>query len=304
MDIVTYDHVPDKAQYMLLQFQGFQSASTPQRLEEWRQRDWRLKGGPVGFCAVENGQLLGFVGVMDIPHRTLQGEATVGGIWGVVTHPTLSRKGIATALMEAAHQYFRNQGHLFSFLTTYRSYVAYRLYIRLGYHDVQPVDRYPIAYAHTRPVPRSKVSPTTLPTDQRDRLTSAFRRFTANRTGFVVRPPGFLNFAEWMSSSTPLQVDGGYALVEQRYGVAVVNEIVAEDQEAFGLVLDAVASQSQRGAVDPLVSTPELAEAYRRRGYSLAHGRYWVLMAKPLHPNLTFHKTYGDAFYFSRIQSF
>ncbi len=74
---------------------------------------------------------------MDLATRTLDGTIEfAGGISGVATLPSHARRGISTALMERAHQYFREQGYRFSFLNTSRSLIAYAYYQKLGYLDV------------------------------------------------------------------------------------------------------------------------------------------------------------------------
>jgi GNAT superfamily N-acetyltransferase len=106
--------------------------------------DPRVRNGPAGFCAIKDERLVGFVGVWDLPTRNLDGDiAYIGGIYGVATLPSYMRKGICTALMSAAHEYFKQKGYLFSFLSAMPTSVAYNIYKTMGYKDLT---EFPSAY--------------------------------------------------------------------------------------------------------------------------------------------------------------
>jgi ribosomal protein S18 acetylase RimI-like enzyme len=117
MEIITYRELEPKDEFMVLMEMGFMSPLSPTKFEELINLDIRLRNGPVGFCAVKNGGLVGFVGVMDIPTRTVEGtEEMVGGIYDVATNPAFAKRGICKVLMDRAHQYFQEKGYSFSFL--------------------------------------------------------------------------------------------------------------------------------------------------------------------------------------------
>jgi ribosomal protein S18 acetylase RimI-like enzyme len=147
MKIVTYRELESKDDFMMLMELAFWWPTSPTKMEEMISSDIRLKDGPVGFCAVTDDQLAGFVGVMDIPTKTVEGKVEiVGGIWCVATNPDFSQQGICKTLMEKAHSYFRSQKYPFSFLSTIRTIIAYALYLKLGYREVDVVNRYLGAY--------------------------------------------------------------------------------------------------------------------------------------------------------------
>ena len=91
MEIVSYRDLESdsyKEQLSALIDLAFNISITTQEGELISQIDARLRDGPVGFCAVESDRLAGFLGVMDIPTRTLQGsEEMCAGIWGGTTNP-------------------------------------------------------------------------------------------------------------------------------------------------------------------------------------------------------------------------
>jgi GNAT superfamily N-acetyltransferase len=75
----------------------------PEQFEQWITIDPRLRDGAIGFCAVEDDRIIGFVGVMDLATRNFEGEEELaGGVWGVSTLPSHARRGISTSLMKKA----------------------------------------------------------------------------------------------------------------------------------------------------------------------------------------------------------
>lgn len=306
MEIVTYDQVPDKSQLLPLHWQGFASPFDPREFEQRRHKDYRLANGPVAFCAVEDGRLVSIVGIMDIPTRTLNGEETVGGIWGVITDPAYAGRGIARRLMDAAHQHFRSRGYRFAMLTTWRSWLAHGLYERMGYFDIPVVTSYPRAFRLLDI--RGKNDPVnSAPALDLNQIAAVFERFTRDRTGFVLRHKDYLKFRleqGRIDQSQSVQADGGYALISENRGFLVVEEVAAANDEALDEVLATMEERAQRGVVDGHVPSPMLVKGYQRRGYHLVTGKYTVVMAKPLVPDASFHETYGDQFYISALQWF
>ena len=307
MEIVPYPQLAEKDQMFPLMFHGFMSPLDPREFEERRERDFRLKGGPGGFCAVEDGKLLGFVGVMDIPTRSLDGPEMIGGIHSVVTDPAVTRRGVCTALMEEAHRYFRDRGYRFVFLTTWRSMVSHRLYVKLDYKEVQAVNRFPKAFKLVNRSRRLKAQGRDIvpPTDED--VSRLFAEFTADRTGFVVRPRDYLGFQEWrgrVDVNLSVKLEGGYALVSDHNGPLDIVEIVALDNRAQEHLLQAVEMRAKGTVVDPLVTGETLLRGYQKRNYTVSQGSYVVLMAKPLEPGITVEAVYGDSFYISSLQYF
>lgn len=307
MEIVPYPHLAEKDQMFPLMFRGFVSHLDPREFDERRGRDFRLKGGPGGFCAVESGRLLGFAGVMDIPTRSLDGPEMVGGIHNVVTDPAVTRRGVCTALMEEAHRYFRDRGYRFVFLTTWRSMVAHRLYVKLGYGEVEAVNRFSKAFKLVNRSRRLKAQGRDIVSPTDEDVSHLFAEFTADRTGFVVRPHDYLGYQEWrgrVDRALSVKVEGGYALVSDHNGPLDIVEMVALDSRAQELLLEVVEMRAKGTVVDPLVAGERLLRGYQIRNYTVSQGSYVVLMAKPLEPGVTVEEAYGDSFYISSLQYF
>lgn len=144
MEITTYRDLEMRDEFLPLFQHAFWWSYYPQEFEKIIKVDPRLQNSPVGYVATKHNHLTGFVGVMDITTRTLEGiEEKVGGIWGVITHPAFARRGISTALLQKSHEYFRDNGYKFSLLNTNKSLIAHAFYQKLGYREALT---YPSAY--------------------------------------------------------------------------------------------------------------------------------------------------------------
>ena len=118
MKITTYRELQSQDGLLPLFQHAFWWPYNPKEFDKTIKADPRLKDGPVGYVAMRDNQIAGFIGVMDITTLTLQeSEENVGGIWGVVTHPVHARKGIFKALMKKSHDYFKEQGYKISLLS-------------------------------------------------------------------------------------------------------------------------------------------------------------------------------------------
>jgi GNAT superfamily N-acetyltransferase len=134
MKIKEYDEV-DSKEVLHLNLMCLGYALTPERVSLIRMLDRR----PFPFLAiyaVEDGTVCGQVGIFRLPMVTPEGREDVGGIWAVCTHPSFSRNGIASQLLEEAHTRMREAGLRFSTLGTERHLVAHGLYQKHGYTDV------------------------------------------------------------------------------------------------------------------------------------------------------------------------
>jgi len=300
MRILTYDELECKEELFPLFYRAFGHPFDPWRFEEDRAKDPVFKDGLAAFCAVVDGTLAGIVGVLEIPTRTVGGEEVVGGLWSVITHPAFPRQGIAAALMERAHQYYKERSIRLVFLTTNSSWGAHRLYRKLGYQDVAwPTTR--MAY---KVLPSDSARQTSeLQSATEKQVAALFQRFTADRTGFVLRPANFLELR--LRSPSPaltrelcLQTEGGYVLANQNRGGTDILEMVAVNVEAQHTLLSALEGQGSY-VEDRMVISDALAKGYRERGYLSSQGSYDVLMAKALEPGVSVERLYGDAFYIS-----
>lgn len=304
MEIVTYRELQPKDEFMALMEMGFGEPVTPATFAENISRDIRLKDGPVGFCAVENGKLAGFVGVLDIPTRTVDGkEQMVGGIYAVATNPRFSRRGVCKTLMNRAHKYFDEKEYPFCFLTTTRTIIAYALYVRMGYVEVQKVNRYPMAYKvlgknGKKKKPKAKLN--------YDKIYDIYRQFVQDKTGFVIRQKDFGGlFAQWESfdEKKSIQKQNGYALVREARETIKIQELVSLDGPTYEELLDQVESKAPAGVLDRLVTHEGLLKIYKERGYSIQEESDSVLMVKKL-GDQEFEEVYGEKFHIGLLDYF
>jgi GNAT superfamily N-acetyltransferase len=302
MEILTYNQIENKEGLVPLFYRGFGYAFDHWRFDERLKKDPNFKDCPAAFVARVEGVLAGLVGVMDFPTRTLKGEELAGGVWAVLTLPTHSRQGIATLLLEKAHSYFREKGMRMAFLSTMRSWYAYDLYKKLGYRDVQWYASRPLAYKMIPPDKRGEN--TTLKQVTAERMAELFRQFTRDKTGFVIRPPSFLEMrTEYgpLKAEFCMETEGGYALAGGYHNAVSIFELAALNDEAHHTLLADFEGRSA-SIVDRMVATDALLNVYRERGYTFNYGAYGVYMAKPLVRGASVERVYGDAFYVSALE--
>ena len=304
MDIVTYRELEPKDDFMLLMEMGFGSPLSPVRFEKIIDLDIRLRNGPVGFCAVENGRVLAFVGVMDIPTKTVDGdEMMVGGIYDVVTHPGFAKRGLCRALMDRAHAYFEENKYPFSFLLTNRTIIAYALYKKMGYVEIEKFSQYPTAYKILRKdEPEKKLQAELNP----EKIHKLYFEYVKDKTGFVVRQKDFINvFLAWKNfeSKRPIHQQNGYALIAEMRGSVRIRELISLDDRTYWSLLDQVESLAEAGIVDRLVADENLLEIYKARGYNIQQGDHLTFMVKKL-SDFEFESTYGDGFQIRALDLF
>lgn len=304
MLVLPYDEVPRKEGLVPLLYRAFRGSFDPWTFEEVRGQDARLRGGPAAFCAVEEGVPVGVVGVMDIPTRTMEGEEVVGGIWTVATHPAFARRGISTALTKRAHDHFSQRGVRLVFLTTMRTWVAHQFYRKLGYEEVEWTATRPMAYKVVPPALRGRTCELGPATEEG--VANLFQRFTASRTGFVLRPFGFLELQTRHGPLSPalcLESESGYVLAGECQGAAEIRQLVALDAEAECALLEALEGR-RPVIIDRLVTDERLLQGYRMRDYLFTRGVYGLLLVKALEPGVSVARLYGDAFYISFLEWF
>lgn len=304
MEILSYRELEPKDDFMLLMEMGFGSPLSPVRFEKLINLDIRLRNGPVGFCAVEDGRVLAFVGVMDIPTKTLDGtHEMVGGIYDVVTNPGFAKRGLCTGLMDRSHRHFEEKKYPFSFLLTNRTIIAYALYKKMDYVEIQEFNRYPTAYKVLRKnKPEKKFEAELKP----EEIYKLYFEYVKDKTGFVVRQKDFINvFLGWKNfdDKRPIHEQNGYALISEIRGSVRVRELVSLDHQTYSKLLDQVESLTPAGVVDRLVADENLLEIYKARGYNIQQGDHLIFMVKKL-GDLEFGQTYGDKFHIKALDLF
>jgi GNAT superfamily N-acetyltransferase len=296
--IVAYSELEKRDELLSILSLGFGGSPNPHQWEEIIKLDPRTRNGPVGFCALENNHIIGFVGIIEIPTRDMNGDTeVVGGIWGVATHPRNARQGVSTELMNHAHEYFTSKGYRFSFLTTRRTFIAYAFYRHLSYEDALC---FPSAFKFL-----AKKRKSTVESDARipwKRVMNIYRDFTAPRTGFVVRDIDFFKPLPRIASldqGRPERIlvgEKGYVFYGTTGGTLTIDEIVSSSQDEMKNLITTIESKARDVVSDRCVLNHSLLELYRSRGYVTQMESHGLLMVKAL-AEATFDEVYGRRFY-------
>ena len=305
MKILTYRDLESKDELLPLMDNAFRWPFNTRWFEDFIKIDPRLKNSPVGFCAVENGIVVGFVGVLDLATRTLDGNVEfVGGVYGVATMPSHVRKGISTVLMNRAHQHFKEKKYRFSFLTTSRTIIAHSFYKKLGYTDLFES---PSAYK----VQEAKKAKSTVKEKHAkldfDKLLKIYNECVKGKTGFVVRDKAYLKMlkkAEGLSAKQCIIDEEGYVLFRRERSGIWIRELVALNTKEMDRLIGLVEGKAKDLTYERTVLDEALLRLYKSRGYMIQKRSHWVMMIKPLTTDASFKQMYGDEFYFTGLDTF
>jgi GNAT superfamily N-acetyltransferase len=305
MKIETYRELESKDQLFPLIDQALWEYLNPVEFERDIEADPRLIHSPIGYAAIENGLIVGFVGVMDMVTKSVDSsEVKVGGIWDVATHPAHTRKGVATTLMQRTHENFKETDCQFSFLTSGRADIAYSFYNKLGYKEALT---FPSAYKIIKPAKRLVKAAKRKMKPKWNRILSVYRQVTEDRTGLVIRSEEYMKMLEQRKIIQPdktVKTEKGYALVKEKEGKVTIKEIMAPTKEETIRLIREVEEKALKTIVDRAVLSERTMEAYRSEDYMTLTQSYGVLMAKPLTKSANFKRTYGDKFYLTSVDLF
>lgn len=310
MKILAYAELESKESLLPLMDHAFGWPLNPRAFEKSIKIDPRLRSSAIGFCAVENGHVVGFVGVMDLATRNLDGNVEyVGGVYGVATLPSHVRKGISTTLMNRAHEYFRERGYRFSFLTTSHTIVAHSMYVKLGYSDLweRPTAYKILESKRIKPVAKEKARKIDY-----DRLLRIYNRCVKDKTGFVVRDKSHLVMFkkfEGFSGKECIVGEDGYVLFKASFGgpwvkATLIRELVAANEKEMSRLVGLVEARAKDIVLDRTVMNDSLLNVYRSRGYTTQNRSHGVMMIKPLTADASFKLTYGDKFHLTGLDFF
>lgn len=304
LKVETYRELELKDELFPLIDQGLWELLNPMEFEEEIKADPRLKRSPVGYAAIKDGHTVGFVGVMDMVTRSLDGsEMEVGGIWDVATHPAYTRQGIATNLMQRAHQYFQERDYLFSLLTTGRDGIAYQFYQKLGYREALT---FPSAYKLIEKAkPSGRAKEKTKP--DWNRILEIHHRATENRTGLVIRGKEYMSMLELRKIIHPdktIQTERGYVLLKEDRGNLTIKEIMAPMKRETARLIRKAEKMALKTVIDRIVLDDRTLDVYRSQDYMTLRQSYSVLMAKSFAESITFEQIYGNKFHLSSVDLF
>jgi predicted acetyltransferase len=305
MKIIPYRELESKDGLLPLLDHAFKWVFNQSQSDDIVKIDPRLKNGPVSFCAIEDGRIIGHVGVMDLTTRTLDRSIEhAGGLYGVATLPGYARRGVCTTLMNEAHEYFRNKQYRFSFLSTSHALVAHALYEKLGYDDLT---EFPSVYkVFHRKKADHYPKEDTLRFDP-ERILAIYAEFSKEKTGLVVRDTAYVKMLKKIEGIKRKQCivdEVGYVIFREDKTGIWIKELVALNAEQMHKLVGLLENRTIGAVYDRSVLDARLLDVYRSRGYLIQNRSYGVMMSKPLTYRASAKKTYGDRFYLSRLDAF
>jgi predicted acetyltransferase len=205
--------------------------------------------------------------------------------------------------MDKAHQYFQQKKYPFSFLCTSRTIIAYAIYVRMGYVEVEKVNSYPEAYKVLGEVKPEGKSETGL--DQ-SKIFNLYQEFVKDKTGFAVRQKNFLEVLserKKFDDKKSVLMQKGYALVSGPREVSRIMELVSSDEQSYHNLLDQIESFSPNGVIDRMITDDKLHQVYKDRGYCIEEADHGVVMVKRL-AQAEFEEKYGNAFHMGMMDMF
>ena len=251
--------------------------------------------------AVEDGIVLGQVGVFRLPMISTNGREDVGGVWAVATHPVHSGRGVASALLEEAHTRMRNAGLRFSTLGTNRYRTAYKLYQQHGYEDMQvhatAIAKWETAHQPTRLRAERVQSPDP---DGYELVEKLFADIAQEYLGFAWRHTPFarLRLVD-LSDLWILKENGhpiGYAFVHTDQSMLKISNLTLKPGTDATEAVAAVTAEQKSLYVQVKITRPAEIVSLRRAGYQVAHPTWDAFMLKPLIPDVTVddaHRLFG-----------
>lgn len=287
MKIVEYDQV-DPLQVMYLNKLALDFTLTPEKVAHMRQSDPRPLPC-LAIYAVEDDVVLGQVGVFRLPMVSIRGREDVGGIWAVSTHPQYAGWGVASQLLEEAHNRMREAGLCFSTLGTNRDRVAHRLYRQHGYEEtnVWATALAPWETAH-QPT-RLRVQP--LGQNGYDFIEQVYKDIASGYLGFAWRYSPFAGLRRvslqdiWILLEDNRPV--GYALAHGDDTMLTISNLTSHPGIDTAEAIAAVTAELKAAYVKVDISRPVEIASLRRAGYHVAHPSWDGFMIKPLIPEVT-----------------
>jgi GNAT superfamily N-acetyltransferase len=287
MRILEYDDV-DPVGVLQLNLLALEFALTPERAAHIRRADPRAFPF-FAVYAVEAGQVVGQVGVFRLPMVSTEGREDVGGVWAVSTHPQYAGQGVASHLLEEAHQRMRSAGLRFSTLGTNRCRVAYQIYRRHGYEDMRvlatALARWETAHQPTRLV-AYPAGP-----DGFEAIEKIFGDIARGYLGFAWRHTPFASLRDkvgqdglWILKENRHPI--GYALARIDKDILDVSSVLLYPGVDITEAVAAIANEMKSSYVKVKITRPIEIASLREAGYQVAHPTWGAFMLKPLIPEV------------------
>ena len=240
--------------------------------------------------AVENDRVLGQVGIFRLPMISTEGREDVGGVWAVSTHPQFSGRGIASRLLDEAHERMRQAGLRFSTLGTNRYRSAYRLYRQHGYEDMNV---WGTAHAcwDSAHLP-TRISALRPDSDGFDQIDQIFESIASDYLGFAWRPKPFTHLRDkvnleevrilWLAEQ-PV----GYAITHIKKDHLIINNLLLQPGIDAAEAVAAIIAEEKITYIQVTVERPDDISNLKKAGYQIAQPNWDAFMIKPLFPDVT-----------------
>jgi len=286
MDIKEYDDV-DPLGVLALNLSSLGYPLTPETAVLIRKLDQR----PFPFLAVYavvDEIVAGQVGVFRLPVMTTEGPSDLGGVWAVSTQPAYGRKGIATRLMEEAHDRMRSAGLRFSTLGTTRSLAAHRMYRKMGYVDAHIAS---VTVARAKDVfIKSSVKAEKAKFEDLEKADAFYSKVAGGRLGFARRQPDFLQILSKtgeFGGQMYLLIDGGellgYIVANLMDKVLAIFDLLLQPDVDPAVAISALTREHDVPYVRVRVEDPAAGQSLVGSGYPTPLPEYGSFMIKPLY---------------------
>lgn len=311
MRIVPYEEA-NHEDVLAMNLQAFNWPLTEEVVRSYLKNDNR-RMDVFGIYANEDGRTIAQVLLLKIQTKTSEGIEVIGGIGGVAVIPGSARGGVATTLMESAHEIFRENDIRICFLTTSEFMVAHALYLKLGYFDVLTLggaQKFAGSSGGPKKRSRERSGPIGLAIGYVERGGTGLRSYrkrdwritddihvqaVRDSLGFVVRQPAYLNVREETTPLTEKNISlygekkaGGYIVRSTSKDYVTIDEIMCKDERTFNELMDSVEDEAaQKHVIVRFPTTKLLQSRLRNRGFRVDRQGWMRLMAMPLVQGIT-----------------
>jgi hypothetical protein len=244
--------------------------------------------------AVVKGKAVSQIVGLRIPTRTVDGKETVLGVAGVTSLPSHTRRGYSYKLFEELHNRFLEEGIRIAFLCTGKSLVAYPLYRKFDYRDIQYFPR-----AAKPLIKRKKPKGITFRKYRKKdapEIDAIHKRFTRDLYGFVLRQDDFIGARgkAWTGLKDVLSVVEtkkgicGYVIKREMDGDVVLEEYVVPSVQNSDRILRYLESQEKGDYImTHTFAGKKQMDYFKSRGYRLTHESWDLIMATPLSKSIS-----------------
>ncbi len=280
MDIVTYHDIED-TDMAEMTLACFDHPYSKEHVKGMVQADSRLPGWGGELYAVDGEKVLGTCGVLYPRAKFGSTIKRVAGIRNVCVRPSKAGAGVATRLLEEAHNKIREEGLEHSFLMTSKGLVAHSLYKKLGYRDVYV---YPAAFKY---ISKSDTQVEFQECEDFSRVRKLYMDSVQGLEGLVVREDDYHVMAEargWPDNDDLhlATIEGeriGYAMFKKGRKSLVCNELAAERGELQRLITGL--EQKAEGCFLVLkFVNPKYEDTLKKMGFKYSTDRWGVVMKK------------------------